>query len=241
VSENQNHEHVFWGKLEGEFNYYDSLPPLELALKVDCLVVFVKNDASKRWVNGDFGIIQDFIYRIILSKGKEIITKNYQNYKTKTREIKDEITTLQNKDYELQGASYVIQVQLTRTKQIVEVEKESWDKKTYETIETSLEVDGETMIQQKLTDKIIGRYSQFPLKVGYAITVHKSQGMTLEGAVLDFGSGTFGSGLVYVALSRVKSLQNLYLTNQLRVEDIKIDPKVLEFQDIIVENGLINI
>ncbi len=235
---NTNQEYKFQGELEGEFNYYDSLPPQELILKTGCLVVFVKNDSGKRYVNGDFGLVDDFIYRITLVKNKDVINKEYFSYKGKSKEIKAEIESFQSKGYELQSASYSIMVELTRTKGKVEIIRESWQKKSFQTVEKMVEVDGENMIQQRIQDKTIGQYTQFPIKLGYALTVHKSQGMTLEGAVLDFGSGTFGSGLVYVALSRVKSLANLYLTRKLEPQDIKVDEKVLLFNEIVVDNSL---
>jgi hypothetical protein len=53
--------------------------------------------------------------------------------------------------------------------------------------------------------------------------------MTLEGAVLDFGAGTFGSGLAYVGFSRVQSLANLYLTAPIDTSIVKLDTKVVEF------------
>jgi ATP-dependent DNA helicase PIF1 len=239
LAQNPNIEYKFQGKLDGEFNYYDSLPPQELILKKDCLVVFVKNDASKRWVNGDFGLIQGFKYSATMTKNKELKSIEFEDYKENMKTIKAQIEVLEAKGYKLQSAGYSIIIKLTRNNSVVEVLREIWDKKTYQTVEQVVEIDGESMIHQKLTDKTIGRYTQFPIKLGYALTVHKSQGMTLEGAVIDFGSGTFGSGLVYVALSRVKSLANLYLTKKLTEIDIKVDPKVLLFHEIVVDSGLI--
>ncbi len=239
LNQNLNQRHIFSGKLIGEFTYYDSLPPQEMELKKECLVVLVKNDVSKRYVNGDFGIIKNFVYRLTIVNGKEISYKNFYDYHDKNAEIKEEISNLEQTKYKLEGAGYFLEILLTRTNETVLVGKESWEKKKYEMTEEKVTMDGEDMIQQKLKDKTIGAYTQFPVKVGYALTVHKSQGMTLEGAILDFGRGTFGSGLVYVALSRVKSLANLYLTSSLTPQHIKLDPKIIEFHAQVVEIELV--
>lgn len=72
------------------------------------------------------------------------------------------------------------------------------------------------------------RIEQIPLRLAYAITIHKSQGMTLDCAEIDVGNGVFEAGQTYVALSRVKSLEGLYLT-ALDPRKIRIHPKVRDF------------
>jgi ATP-dependent DNA helicase PIF1 len=73
----------------------------------------------------------------------------------------------------------------------------------------------------------IGR-AQIPLKVAYAITIHKSQGATLDSALVDIGASTFEFGQAYVALSRVKSLEGLYVW-KLDPRKIRCHPAVVEF------------
>ncbi len=221
--------HKFDGQLLGEFTYYDGLPATELHLKKDCLVVLVKNDVNKRYVNGDFGIIQNFMYRLIATIGKVEKIKTYIGSEIATENIKKDIEKFKLDGYNIASSGYILEILLTRTNQIVQVAKESWEKKVYEMVEEMVEQDGERMIKQTLKDKTVGAYTQFPVKVGYALTIHKSQGMTLDGAILDFGSGTFGSGLAYVAFSRVKSFQNLYLTKAIDSTIIKLDPKIIAF------------
>jgi ATP-dependent exoDNAse (exonuclease V) alpha subunit len=221
--------HKFNGQLAGEFTHYDGLPATELHLKKGCLVVLVKNDVNKRYVNGDFGIIQNFMYRITATTGKVEKTKNYTGSEIATERIKEDLQKFKMDGYNIASAGYLLEILLTRTGQVVQVPKESWERKVYEITEELVDEDGEKMIKQTLKDKTVGAYTQFPVKVGYALTIHKSQGMTLEGAILDFGSGTFGSGLAYVAFSRVKSLKNLYLTKQINVNIVKLDPKINEF------------
>jgi ATP-dependent DNA helicase PIF1 len=80
-----------------------------------------------------------------------------------------------------------------------------------------------------LSDKIPGiGVSQVPLILAWALTIHKSQGATLDTAEIDVGSGIFECGQTYVALSRVKSLEGLYLTS-FDAKRIRINKKVQEF------------
>lgn len=81
----------------------------------------------------------------------------------------------------------------------------------------------------KITAKTVGSYTQFPLMLAWAITIHKSQGKTLDNVVIDLGRGAFADGQVYVALSRCRSLDNIHLKKPVRISDIKVDPVVKEF------------
>lgn len=76
--------------------------------------------------------------------------------------------------------------------------------------------------------KEIGSFTQFPLKLAWAVTIHKSQGMTFEKSIID-AHQSFASGQVYVALSRCRSLEGLILTSKITESDIKVDPIVVEY------------
>lgn len=84
-------------------------------------------------------------------------------------------------------------------------------------------------VNGSLVRKELGSFKQYPLKHAWAVTIHKSQGLTLPAAVIDFGRGCFTSGQAYVALSRVKNLNGLYLTRDLSKRDIIVAPEVKEF------------
>lgn len=77
--------------------------------------------------------------------------------------------------------------------------------------------------------KVKGTFTQFPLRLAWAITVHKSQGLTFDKMILDVGRGVFLHGQLYVALSRCKTLEGLLLKTQLRSQDNKVDTMVLDF------------
>jgi ATP-dependent DNA helicase PIF1 len=70
---------------------------------------------------------------------------------------------------------------------------------------------------------------QYPIALGWALTIHKSQGMTLHDYMIDLGSGAFGDGQVYVALSRGKTLEGIGLIRPISMTDVKVNPIVQEF------------
>ena len=75
----------------------------------------------------------------------------------------------------------------------------------------------------------VQKTNQYPLKLAYAFTIHKSQGQTYEQVVLDLHSHIFASGQLYVALSRVKALNGLFLTKPVSISDIIVDKEVISF------------
>lgn len=107
---------------------------------------------------------------------------------------------------------------------IVEVEPFTWDALSHK-----------RGLKGELKKSIKGSMEQFPVKMGYAISIHKSQGMTLNGLYIDFGYKVRSEGLVYVALSRSRNLNNIYLKRKLIKDDILIDKHVKKYYERLQE------
>ena len=91
--------------------------------------------------------------------------------------------------------------------------------------------------KEKVTQKEVGSYIQLPLKLAYAITIHKSQGMSVNSAMIKLGNGCFAHGQLYTALSRCRSLKNLRIDRNICAEDIIINPAVIDFYRSIKEGA----
>lgn len=102
---------------------------------------------------------------------------------------------------------------------VEEVVGDSWEMVKYEYDELS----------DHLESEVIGKYTQIPIKLAWAVTIHKSQGKTFDTAIIDFGKGTFAHGQAYVALSRVRSLEGITLKNPLKPQDVRIDERIRDF------------
>src|SRR5690606_21377463 len=87
----------------------------------------------------------------------------------------------------------------------------------------------------KIEEEVLGTFSQFPLRLAWAITIHKSQGLTFDKAIIDAGT-SFAAGQVYVALSRLRSLDGLVLRSKLTNFSIRTDAQVVDFMHNMTEN-----
>lgn len=81
----------------------------------------------------------------------------------------------------------------------------------------------------KIKAEPIGTFKQYPLKLAWAMTIHKAQGKTFDRVIIDLGKGAFESGQTYVALSRCRTLEGIILKQPLRPQDIMVDPTIAEF------------
>jgi hypothetical protein len=97
----------------------------------------------------------------------------------------------------------------------MQVDRETWDQISYQLSKTSGQIE----------EKVIGQYIQYPLRLAWAITIHKSQGLTFEQAIIDAGA-SFAAGQVYVALSRCTSLEGIILRSTVTASALQVDPRI---------------
>lgn len=102
---------------------------------------------------------------------------------------------------------------------VYEIEQTAWEKYRYE-------LDPET---KKVKREVVGTFKQVPLRLAYAVTIHKAQGLTLDKVFIDFDSGMFAHGQAYVAFSRARSLDGLSISRPLRPRDLVLDRDAFAF------------
>jgi len=83
--------------------------------------------------------------------------------------------------------------------------------------------------RRKIVSEVIGTFTQYPVKLAWAITIHKSQGLTFDNVIIDLGTGAFINGQLYTALSRCRTLNGITLKRKIRSEDIIADNRILNF------------
>ena len=103
--------------------------------------------------------------------------------------------------------------------EIFKLKKETWDQKRYSLAE-----------DKSIQEEVLGSFKQYPIRLAWAVTIHKSQGLTFDRLIIDAGK-SFASGQVYVALSRCRTLEGIVLKSKITPEVIFSDKRVSKFQD----------
>lgn len=108
----------------------------------------------------------------------------------------------------------------------IEVQKEKWENIRYTLNKTTRQIDSD----------VLGSFTQYPLRLAWAITIHKSQGLTFEKAIIDAGAA-FAPGQVYVALSRCTNLEGMVLQSRVNSSSLFSDPRIVEFSQRSASSG----
>lgn len=109
----------------------------------------------------------------------------------------------------------------------IELKKEVWEQKKY------------TLGDEKqIEEEVVGSFEQFPIRLAWAVTIHKSQGLTFDKLIIDAGQ-SFTSGQVYVALSRCRTLEGIYLKSQITPAVVFSDQRISKFQNCTYANDKI--
>lgn len=165
----------FEAEFEGNVNGGREVAETLLRLKKGAQIMFTKNDADKRWVNGTIAIVTSISeVGIIVSKedGEQIV-----------------------------------------------LDRETWDICEY-VYDPSV---------KSCKKRIVGRVTQYPVRLAWAITIHKSQSLTFDHVAIDFGWGAFSNGQAYVALSRARTLEGIDLIRPVTYRSVKVSQNVLQF------------
>lgn len=125
--------------------------------------------------------------------------------------------------------NYTIKAEISEAGDIKEIEvyPEIWENTRY-----IFDKDDNSEIKQE----ILGTFNQYPIKLAWAITIHKAQGKTFDNVRIDMGQGAFTHGMTYVALSRCRTMEGIILNTPIKPRDIMVDSSVVEFLDGIKRN-----
>ena len=164
----------------GDFNERSYPVELQLHLKVDAQVMFIKNDKgdNRKFYNGMLAVVTELADEYIMVKP-------------------------------VSGADEM------------KVERETWKNIRYQANKE----------QDKIQEEELGSFVQYPLRLAWAITIHKSQGLTFDRAIVDAGD-SFAAGQVYVALSRLTSTKELVLYSKISPHSIRVDERILKYLEV---------
>lgn len=193
------------GRASGTFEDRELPTDLTLQFKVGAQIMMLNNDRAKRWVNGTMGKI------VGIKKANE------------REDMADDVSGMDSLerqfiDFENESSSDSVLIEL-ETGEIVSVEPYTWEMFKFV-------LDSRT---QSIESETTGSFTQYPFKLAWAVTIHKAQGKTFDKVYVDLSTGTFAHGQLYVALSRCRTLEGLYLRRPITQQDIILDRRVVQF------------
>lgn len=195
--------HRFQAKVDKNFDEKFYPTAFNLELKIGAQVMMLRNSTS--YVNGTIGRIIDF---------KMVDDEDSGEFVESEYPYEDDLSS--SREFTPVEMAIIVE---TDEGNIIEVVKETWENIEYQ-------YDAEN---QKIVSKTIGEFTQYPMKLAWAVTIHKSQGLTFNRMYLNLGSGAFDTGQTYVALSRCRTLGGIILRKKIKNSDIKVDPAVVQF------------
>jgi ATP-dependent DNA helicase PIF1 len=104
---------------------------------------------------------------------------------------------------------------------IHKLEKTTWENRVFQYDRT----------KRQIVSELKGKFTQYPVKLAWAVTIHKSQGLTFDNVIVDVGAGAFVNGQMYTALSRCRTLQGITLKTPVKKEDIITDERIVNFHE----------
>ncbi len=202
LAELETGEVTLKGEVQGEFPETAMPTNRLLTLKVGAQVVFVRNDMEGRWYNGTVGRVEG-----IEDDGVWVrVDRDPDDYGYK--EVDAEESGEEGMVEVIDHDSYF-------------VEPVQWENVKYRYDEK----------EHKVTTDLLGTFTQVPIRLAWAITIHKSQGLTFDHVIVDLGRGAFACGQCYVALSRCRTLQGMVLRTPVTPRDIIASAAVRVFSN----------
>lgn len=218
---------VYRGRADGSFEDREAPTDLDLQVKIGAQVMMLNNDQRKRWVNGTMGTITGIVPATArqISQGDPLGRQQpdrprridgAQGVPLGADEFTYEAVTDEPQRHSSTADAVVIELETGET---VYVEPYTWEMFKFVYSAETESVDSQTT----------GTFTQYPFKLAWAVTIHKAQGKTFSKVYVDLATGTFAHGQLYVALSRCRTLDGLYLKSPITQKDIILDKRVVEF------------
>ena len=211
-------EYVYSGVSTGKFEGKEPPTDMQLSIKVGAQVMMLNNDIQKRWVNGTMG-------KVVGIRGvndSEPEPEDEDEVEYISDETEPGFEPYRKPESAYSSHSDVIRIEL-ETGQVVRVSPHTWEMFRF-TLNNGT---------QKVESKSAGTFTQYPFKLAWAVTIHKAQGKTFNKVYLDLSTGTFAHGQLYVALSRCRTLEGVFLKRPITQSDIILDKRVLGFLETV--------